>query len=132
MPPVEIGMPPNLAVGGKMPSTEPQWFRAYLETGYIPDLPGGHFIDGKIVSGDGGERMEIVDPGRGRAFMTVPTAGAAEVDMAVASARRGFERWRHTPPAERGRVLARMAALMLRDIEPLAFRRDHHGRQDLR
>lgn len=97
------------------------WIKAYLENGMVPGLPDGHLIDGKVVPSLSAERMEIADPGNGRVFMSVAAAGAGDVDLAVDSALRGFRIWRDTAPVERGRVLARMAALMLRDIDRLAF-----------
>lgn len=41
-----------------------------------------------------------------------PEATAAEVEAAVAAARRAFPGWRATPPAERARLLRRVAALI--------------------
>ena len=95
--------------------------KAYLENGSVPMLPDCHFIDGRLMPSLSSDRMEISDPGTGRVFMSVAAAGALDVDVAVASALRGFRIWRDTAPVERGRVLARMATLMLRDIERLAF-----------
>ena len=41
-----------------------------------------------------------------------PLADAADVDRAVAAARDAFPRWRQTPPAERVRLMKRVAALI--------------------
>ena len=39
-----------------------------------------------------------------------PEATNAEVDEAMAAAKRAFPAWRHTPPGERNRILRRVAA----------------------
>ena len=41
-----------------------------------------------------------------------PLSGAADVDKAVASAKRGFAIWRHTPAPARGDVLRRVGDLL--------------------
>ena len=75
----------------------------------------------------GGERLlpqemfEDLDPSTGRPCAEVARCGAAEVDQAVAAARQTFERtWRHTTPAERARILRRIADLVRRDKEEIA------------
>ena len=65
--------------------------------------------------------FEDVDPSTGEVLAEVARCGKAEIDQAVAAARETFEKtWRHTPPAERGRVLRRIADLIRRDREELA------------
>src|SRR5262249_50837629 len=64
--------------------------------------------------------MELFDPGFGRPFAQIAAANAAEIDEAVATARRGFEIWRRTKPAERGRVLQRAASRLREEAAKLA------------
>jgi aldehyde dehydrogenase (NAD+)/betaine-aldehyde dehydrogenase len=67
------------------------------------------------------ETFEDIDPSTGCVCAEVARCRAVEVDQAVAAARQTFERtWRHTIPAERARVLRRIADLMRRDKEDLA------------
>lgn len=67
------------------------------------------------------ETFEDIDPSTGRVCAEVARCRAVEVDQAVAAARQTFERtWRHTIPADRARVLRRIADLMRRDKEDLA------------
>jgi len=75
----------------------------------------------------GGEKVaaaatfEDIDPSTGEVLAEVARCGAAEVDSAVAAARHTFETsWRGTSPAERGRVLRRLAELIRRDEEKIA------------
>lgn len=77
-------------------------------------------IGGERVTGPA--RFEAVDPSTGRVIAEVARCGAAEVDQAVAAARRASETsWRRTLPAERSRVLHAIAALISRHHEELAL-----------
>ncbi len=69
-------------------------------------------IDGQWVDAASGETFETRDPATGQVVGTVPRARAADVQRAVAAARRAFESgpWPETTPAERGRILMRIAA----------------------
>ncbi len=75
----------------------------------------------------GGERVtapatfEDGDPSTGRVIAEVARCGPAEVDQAVAAARRASETtWRRTLPAERSRLLHELGGLLRRDHEELA------------
>ncbi len=69
-------------------------------------------IGGEWVEAASRETFETRDPATGEVVAAVPRAGAADVDRAVAAARRAVEgrAWRETTPAERGRILSRIAA----------------------
>ncbi|MEV7184206.1 aldehyde dehydrogenase [Kitasatospora sp. NPDC093102] len=71
-----------------------------------------HLIDGADEAGGGA--FPVVSPRDGRVLAEVADAGVAEVDAAVAAARRAFDRgpWPRLSPAERGRVLLRFADLL--------------------
>ncbi|MCA3748617.1 MAG: aldehyde dehydrogenase [Rubrobacter sp.] len=62
-----------------------------------------HYIDGEFVKG--GNRFEVFYPATNEAIGTAPEGGEAEVDAAVAVARRAFGKWGRTPAAERRRIL---------------------------
>jgi acyl-CoA reductase-like NAD-dependent aldehyde dehydrogenase len=86
-----------------------------------PDLPKLMAIGGERVEAAGRRRMDTIDPALGRAFADVPEADAADVDRAVASAKKALAGpWRAISPAERGRILTRTAALVRRDKARLA------------
>ncbi|WP_316528027.1 aldehyde dehydrogenase [Kitasatospora brasiliensis] len=72
-----------------------------------------HLIDGADEAGGGGT-FSVVSPRDGRVLAEVADAGQAEVDAAVAAARRAFDHgpWPRLAPAERGRVLLRFAELL--------------------
>jgi aldehyde dehydrogenase (NAD+) len=66
-------------------------------------------IDGNRVAPSTGEYAPTSDPATGEAFATVAVAGPDDVDDAVAAAARAAPEWRDTDPAERGRILYRVA-----------------------
>ena len=51
----------------------------------------------------------ILNPRTGAAILDVPEASVAQIDRAVAAARRAFEGWSRTTPAERSAALLRIA-----------------------
>ncbi|MFC7341356.1 gamma-aminobutyraldehyde dehydrogenase [Saccharopolyspora griseoalba] len=66
-------------------------------------------VDGKPVDAQGLRTTELVDPCSGEVFGTAPLSSEADVDAAYSSAQRAFESWRRTTPAERQRLLLRLA-----------------------
>ncbi|MFJ8471189.1 aldehyde dehydrogenase [Kitasatospora sp. NPDC094011] len=72
-----------------------------------------HHIDGLDEPGSGGD-YAVVSPRDGRTLTRVSDATPAEVDLAVAAARRAFDSgpWPRLAPAERGRFLLRLADLL--------------------
>lgn len=78
-----------------------------------PVAPQRLLIDGAWVDGQGGE-TPVLSPLNGQALTTLAAASEADVDRAVASARRAFDdgRWSRQPPAARKAVLHRLADLI--------------------
>ncbi len=77
--------------------------------------------DRRAAAADG-VTSEIVDPSTGAVIAHVPAAGARDVGAAVSAARAAFDdkRWRGRPPAERARVLWRVADLLEARADELA------------
>jgi len=71
------------------------------------------FVDGELVEALGGATMETLDPATGEVLATVPRGAAADIDRAVAAARRAFEDgpWSRYTPADRQLLLIRIADL---------------------
>ncbi|MFF7639630.1 aldehyde dehydrogenase family protein [Streptomyces canus] len=86
------------------------------------DLSGAHHIDGADEGGSGAA-FAAVSPRDGQVLAQVADAGTAEVDAAVAAARRAFDTgpWPRLAPAERGRVLLRIAELLEEQRDKLAL-----------
>lgn len=95
-----------------MTSSTQQLISDYFEKGQLPQLPNGHFIDGKFVTGHSRNSIQSFDPATGEAIAEFAAGDEQDVDMALAAAERGFETWRRMKPAERCRILNRAAVLM--------------------
>ncbi|MEV6193050.1 aldehyde dehydrogenase [Streptomyces sp. NPDC051920] len=89
--------------------THEEWLRRAKSL----DLSGAHHIDG-ADEGGAGAVFEAVSPRDGQVLTQVADAGTAEVDAAVAAARRAFDTgpWPRLAPAERGATLLRVADLL--------------------
>jgi gamma-glutamyl-gamma-aminobutyraldehyde dehydrogenase len=85
------------------------------------ELPTQHHIDGRAESGS--HAFAVISPRDGQVLTHVADAGQSEVDSAVAAARRAFDAgpWPRLSPADRGRVLLRMAELLEQQRERLAL-----------
>ncbi|MET3859420.1 acyl-CoA reductase-like NAD-dependent aldehyde dehydrogenase [Dietzia sp. 2505] len=81
---------------------------------YLKDKFFGHVIDGSVVESIGGATMPVIDPSTGIEIATAASGDAADVDRAVASARRVFDdgTWRHVAPLEKEHRLHRLAQLI--------------------
>jgi phenylacetaldehyde dehydrogenase len=74
------------------------------------------------VSALGGDAMAVIDPASGRELTRVPNGGAEDVDAAVAAAKRALQTgaWPALKPADRERLLWRLADLVEREAASLA------------
>ena len=80
----------------------------------------GLYIDGEWRAARDGALMEVADPGKEEVVGTVPVAGEADLDDALAAAAAGFAHWRRVSPWERGAVLDRAADLIRERVEDIA------------
>jgi aldehyde dehydrogenase (NAD+) len=80
-----------------------------------------HWIGNEWVRGASGRTIPVVDPATGEVFAEIGRGGAEDVEAAVHAARRAFEgEWGALAPAERGRLLMRLAQLIAIESESLA------------
>jgi len=78
------------------------------------------FIDGDWTSSAAGNALPVIDPSSGEAFGEMADGGAADVDRAVAAARRAFEGpWGRLTATERGRLLTRTGVAILDHLDEL-------------
>lgn len=79
-------------------------------------------VNGEHVGSVSGQTYEDIDPSTGQVLAIVPRGTAADIDQAVEAARRAFESkpWSELAPAERGRIMLRIAALIRENAEELA------------
>ncbi|MBK6802419.1 aldehyde dehydrogenase family protein [Novosphingobium sp.] len=67
-----------------------------------------HYIDGKWVDSEGGVRREVINPATEEPCAVISVGTKADVDKAVAAARRAFKTWSKTTREERLAVLNRI------------------------
>src|SRR5881628_3075035 len=80
-----------------------------------------NFIAGKWVGPESGEYFDNRNPAdRSDVIGKFPLSDRRDVDRAVESAKRGFERWRRTPAPARGDVLRVVGDIMVKRKEEIA------------
>ncbi len=75
-------------------------------------------IDGALV--DGAATVEVVNPATGKPFAIAPRADAAQLEQAVAAAKRAFPEWSRTRWAARQALLTAIADALTDDMEEFA------------
>ncbi len=90
------------------------------------------FIDGEFVGSPGGARRVSINPATEEAVAEFWDATAADVQTAVASARRAFPAWSRLPGAERGKHLYRLARLIQERSRELAVAESVDGGKPIR
>src|SRR3954453_14600718 len=78
-----------------------------------------------LIGGEGrraaaGEEIEVSNPATEDVVGTVPSGGAEDVELAIATAKRAFPEWAATHVAPRAGILARAAALIEERAKDLA------------
>ncbi len=83
----------------------------------------GLLIDGTWRPALTGQRFDIEDPARGEVFTSAALAESADAGLAVAAARRALDDgpWATMKPAERSRLLWRLADLMDRNADMISL-----------
>ncbi|MDQ3138634.1 MAG: CoA-acylating methylmalonate-semialdehyde dehydrogenase [Gemmatimonadota bacterium] len=77
----------------------------------------------------GARTIDVLNPSTGEVITRVPLGGVAEVEQAVAAARRAFPAWAATPIKERVQVFYRYKALLERHLTELgALVTEEHGK----
>jgi phenylacetaldehyde dehydrogenase len=91
--------------------------RAFLDRRDQRMLIGGRWTDARD-----GARFDVINPADESVVATVPAAAAADIELAVAAARQALEHgeWPRLRPAQRQRLLLKLADLIERDAQVLA------------
>jgi gamma-glutamyl-gamma-aminobutyraldehyde dehydrogenase len=102
-----------------MTTTLEHWVRRASEL----QPPARAFIDGEPRDASSGLTFASINPATEEKLADVAACDGDDVDLAVAAARRAFERgsWSGSAPSERKRVLARLADLIRAHAEELAL-----------
>ncbi|MEO6886155.1 MAG: aldehyde dehydrogenase family protein, partial [Jatrophihabitantaceae bacterium] len=87
----------------------------------VLEIPAARqLIDGEWTAARNKGELPVIDPATQTVIQPVALAEAADVDDAVAAARRAFPAWAATNPSERGVLLRRWADLIMAHVEQLA------------
>ncbi|HUH81212.1 MAG TPA: aminobutyraldehyde dehydrogenase, partial [Solirubrobacteraceae bacterium] len=78
-----------------------------------------NFVDGEHVPA-GGDTEPVLNPATGEELARAPVSSAEDVDRAVAAARRAFDGWAATTPAERAEALLALAEAIDGHAEEIA------------
>jgi betaine-aldehyde dehydrogenase len=78
-----------------------------------------NFIDGERAPFEG-ETEPVLNPATGEEIARAPVSSAEEVDRAVRAARRAFDGWSNTTPAQRAQALLALADLVEQHGEEIA------------
>jgi len=78
------------------------------------------FIGGKFVAAKTGKTFASINPATEKPLAEIALGGAADVDAAVASARKAFKTWSKLPGRERGKYLYRIARIIQEKARELA------------
>ncbi|CAL3966579.1 unnamed protein product [Diplocarpon coronariae] len=70
------------------------------------------YYDGKPQHARPGKTFQSIDPSTARPIADVQTAAPADIDAAIASARKAFPAWSQTPSIARSRILLRAVKLL--------------------
>jgi succinate-semialdehyde dehydrogenase/glutarate-semialdehyde dehydrogenase len=70
------------------------------------------FIDGQWLDGNGRPGEEVINPATEKPLAHLPHATIADLDQALAAAKKGFAAWRATSAYERAKIMRKAADLM--------------------
>jgi len=82
---------------------------------YVPLL-----IDGEFVTSQSEQKIDVTNPANNEVIAQAPCATDAEMQAAIASAKKAFETWKEVAVPERARVMMRYQALLKEHHDELA------------
>ena len=103
--------------------TKPQIFVAPGQPGSLVPVRTRYdnFIGGRWVPPVKGQYTETLSPATGLSFTQVPRSTAEDIEVALDAAHAAKDAWGETPPAERARILNKIADAMEEHLEMLAI-----------
>ena len=88
-----------------------------------------HHIDGKLVDGKSGRKSPVFNPATGEQSGEINLANAAQVNEAIAVAKKAFPAWANTTPLRRARILNKFLRIAEeRSAELAAIITAEHGK----
>lgn len=79
-----------------------------------------NFIGGKEVRSSSGNIIDVLNPYTQKVIAKTQKSNKKDVDLAVQSAKKGFEIWSNKTPAERSLIFYKLADLVEKNLERLA------------
>lgn len=79
-----------------------------------------NYIGGEWMASDADDRLEVMNPAKGRSIARMPLSTEEEVAKAVEAAHAAFPEWRETPPYSRARAMFRLKEVMEDDFEEIS------------
>ncbi|WP_119269050.1 aldehyde dehydrogenase family protein [Taklimakanibacter deserti] len=96
--------------------------RRYTRNDLKSELPDAHFIDGARHKAVGRETFPTIDPSTEETLTQIARGRDADIDLAVTAADRAMKgEWRDMTPAERGRLMFRLADALEAEAERFAL-----------
>jgi len=96
--------------------------RRYTLTDLKGELPDAHFIDGARHKAVGRETFPTIDPSTEETLTQIARGRNADIDLAVKAADRAMKgEWRDMTPAERGRLMFKLADALEAEAERFAL-----------
>ncbi len=79
-------------------------------------------IDGKQVGASNGETSLSINPATEEGFAEIPMGTKEDAENAILAAKRSYEsgKWRNTPPSKKGKILWKLADLIMANRKELA------------
>jgi malonate-semialdehyde dehydrogenase (acetylating)/methylmalonate-semialdehyde dehydrogenase len=77
-------------------------------------------LDGKFVESQSDEWQDVVNPATQEVLAQVPFATDAEIEAAIASAKKAYKTWKNTPLATRARLMLKLQALVREHMTRIA------------
>jgi succinate-semialdehyde dehydrogenase/glutarate-semialdehyde dehydrogenase len=78
------------------------------------------YIDGEWLGAEGRGGEDVINPATGKSLGRLPHASAADLDRALAAAKKGFAAWRATSAYDRARVMRKAADLIRERFDPIS------------
>ncbi|NOS93213.1 MAG: aldehyde dehydrogenase [Cyclobacteriaceae bacterium] len=80
-----------------------------------------NYVNGQLVAPISGSYLENINPAEGKVYSLLPDSDERDVETAAVAAQSAFQSWSQMPLAKRASILLKIADLIDRDLELLAF-----------
>lgn len=89
----------------------------------LANKPRELFINGAFTAAQSGETFDVIDPATGAVFAQAAAGDAGDIDLAVRAARACFDSgaWSSMPPAQRARIMTKLADLIEANASRIAL-----------